>query len=114
MTSVEIKVFVTLAALGAVYTFVRDIQHTMRKQRLIKRVRDRYPREWGALQWGRRTLFPAAAPLRLHRSGAIPHPYFAREYSLVGRWAPDMAIAFAVACASIALAIVGGLYWGWR
>ena len=113
MTSLEIKVFVTLAALGAVYAFVRDIQHAMRRQRLIKWVGSNYPREWSALQWGQRTLFPAAALLHLHRSGAIPHPHFVQEYARVRRLPKDMMVALAVACAAIALTILGVRYLGW-
>ena len=113
MTSLGIKVLVSLAALGSVYTFARDIQHTMRRQRLIKWVRAHYPREWGAIPWGQRNMSPAAALSRLHRSGAIPHPHFAREYPRVRRWAPDMMVALSAACAAIGLTILGTLYWGW-
>lgn len=113
MTSIEIKVLISLGALGSVYVFVREIQRAQRRRRLIKWVRDHYPREWAGIHWAQRYFYPAAALLILHRSGAITHPHFAREYAIVRRWPRDMIVAFLVACAAIALAGLGGRYFGW-
>jgi hypothetical protein len=113
MTSVGIKVFISLAALGAVYTFVREIQHTNRRRRLLDWVRAHYPEEWGAVHRGRRWLHPVAILGGLHRRGAIAHPHFAQEFAKVRRWPPDMVVAFLVACAAIGLTIVGTRYLGW-
>jgi hypothetical protein len=113
MTSIGIKVLVTLAALGSVYVFIRDIQHSARRRRLAQWVRDHYPQEWRAIDWATRNLLIAGALARLHRSRAITHPHFVQEYPRVRRWPTDMIVAVGVACASIALAILGGLYLGW-
>jgi hypothetical protein len=113
MTNVEIKALVTLSVLGSVYVFVRDILHSARRRRLARWVRDHYPQEWQTIDWTTRNLLIAGALARLHRSGAITHPHFVREYRQVRLWPRDMIVAFGVACASIALAILGGLYFGW-
>jgi len=113
MASIEIKVLVSLAAIGSVYVFVRDIQHTNRRRRLALWVRDHYPSEWRSIDWTSRNFLIAGALARLNRSGAVTHPYFVREFRQVRRWPRDMIVAFGVACGAIALAILGGLYLGW-
>jgi hypothetical protein len=113
VTSIWIKVFVSLAALSAVYTFVREMQHSGRRRRLLTWVRDHYPLEWGEIHQGRRWLHPTAILAGLDRSGAISHPHFAQEYPRVKRWPRDMTVAFAVACAAMATAILGSQYLGW-
>ena len=113
MTSIEIKVLISLAALGSVYAFIRDIQHTARRRRLALWVKQHYPLDWQAIDWGRRNLFLAAALTRLYQSGSITHPHFVQEYPKVRRWPRDMMLAFAIACGSIALVAVGRLYLGW-
>jgi hypothetical protein len=113
MTSIEIKALVTLSVLGAVYVFIRDIQHSARRRRLAKWVRDHYPQEWQTIDWASRNLLIAGALARLHRSRTITHPHFVTEYPRVRLWPPDMIVAFGVACASIALAVLGGRYLGW-
>ncbi|MDH3233718.1 MAG: hypothetical protein OEQ29_09315 [Alphaproteobacteria bacterium] len=113
MTSIEIKVLISLAALGTVYAFVRDIQHTARRRRLAVWVKQHYPVEWRAIDWGRRNLFLTAALAQLHQDGSITHPHFVQEYPKVRRWPRDMMLAFAIACAAIALVVVGQLYFGW-
>ena len=115
MTSIEIKALVTLSVLGSVYVFVRDILHSARRRRLARWVRDHYPQEWQTIDWPTRNLLIAGALARLHRGGAITHPHFLQEYPRVRFWPVDMIVAFGVACASIAIAILGSLYldWAW-
>jgi len=113
MTSIEIKVLISLAALGSVYAFIRDIQHINRRRRLLGWVREHYPQEWSAVHRSRRWLHPVAILGGLDRSGAIAHPHFAQEYSKVRRLPKDMVVAFIVACAAIALTILGSRYLGW-
>lgn len=113
MTSIEIKVLISLGALGGVYVFIRDIQHSARRRRLAEWVRDHYPQEWRAIDWAQRNLFLAGALARLHRSGAISHPHFIQEYPRVRRWPQDMLAALVVAIAAIALVAVGTRYLGW-
>ncbi|HUT51085.1 MAG TPA: hypothetical protein VM325_17280 [Alphaproteobacteria bacterium] len=113
MASIEIKVLISLAALGSVYAFIRDIQRTARRRRLAVWVKQHYPLEWRAIDWGRRNLFLAAALARLFLSGTITDPHFMQEYPNVRRWPLDMMLAFAVACGAIALVAVGQLYLGW-
>lgn len=114
MTSVEIKLLVSLAAVGAVYVFIRNIQHSGRRRRLAVWLRDHYPEEWRKIGWGHRNLFLAGALLRLHQSGAVTHAHFHAEYPKVRRWPRDMLVAFLASCAAMALAIVGGEHFGWR
>jgi hypothetical protein len=113
MTSIEIKVLITLAALGTVYVFIREIQHSARRRHLAEWVRDHYPQEWQTIDWGQRTLFIAGALARLHKRGTIGHPHFAREYPKVRRWPRDMFVAMGVAFLSIAFVGIGTQHLGW-
>jgi len=114
MTSLAIKLLVSLAAVGAVYVFIRNIQHGGRRRRLALWVRDRHPEEWRKLAWGHRNLFVAGALARLHQTGAVRDAHFQAEYPSVRRWPRDMLAVLAASCLAVALAILGGEHFGWR
>ena len=113
MTSLGIKVFISLAAMAAVYVFARDFRRAVRRGRLVTWVRTHYPAEWNALSWTQRTLHPGAALALLHRNGAIQHPHFVAEFPKVRGWSGDMVLAFVIACVAIAATILGRVYLGW-
>ena len=115
VTSLEIRILISLASLAIVAAFVSQIQMVHRARKLKEWIETERPDLWQNLNIVARNCNGGHPGLKLlYRQKAVGHPRFYEEYRNIRASERQLLWGVGIGAFCIGLVIIGRQLWGWH
>jgi hypothetical protein len=114
MTSLQIKILITLACVSIVYAFACKIRLSRKAARVANRIQEECPDLWAELNAFARNYDGGLPGLKvLYRKGIGRLPLFDQQYAELRALEHKLRWGIGIGSACLGLAIAGSRFWGW-
>lgn len=115
MTSPQIKILISLAAISLVYAFVCNIRLSRKAARLAKWLKKERPDLWSGLNYVARNFNGGQPGLKLlYRRNVVGLDRFDREYEQLRSLERQLLWGVVTGSVCIGLVLIGFRFWGWH
>ena len=115
MTSLQIKILISIAGVSAVYAFVCQIQLSRKASKLGNWLQKERPTLWAELNSFARNYHGGHPGLKiLYRKNVVGLPRFNQQYEQLRSLERKLLWGIGIASLCIGLVIIGSKYWGWH
>lgn len=111
-TSVQVMFLVIVVAVSTVYAFVLEVRRGVENDRFVKWLKTERKSDWEALT--RADRFLTIRAVEILRRGALAEDAEFHVLYQSTRHGTRFAVAMSVACAAIALVLVGTVFFSWN